>query len=116
MGSDEDAGDRCTNATDEKELCEFSSSPQLFKVRSEHIQREHVEQNVKKAAMQKDVGDKLPQVQISRHHRGREAEVAGNRRSSRKAVEDLEKEDDGTCQDDRLDGRSPTSAESNTGI
>ena len=65
---------------------ELPASPVTLQFATEHEQDQHIDQQVKDAAMQEDVGEQLPEIEAAEHHRGGETEQSrdGSAQSPRK--------------------------------
>ena len=65
----------------------------------------------KNAAVEKDVGDELPQIEVLRHQRRHQTELVVNEGAARNPVEYLQKKSDDAGDDQRLDRRRPAAAD-----
>src|SRR5689334_18677091 len=72
MWADENTRDRRPDSANEEVLCELAGSPQKLELRPEHIEREHIEQDVEKTAVEEYISDELPQIIFLRYIRRNE--------------------------------------------
>ena len=80
---------------------EFPASPVTLQFATEHEQDQHIDQQVKDAAMQEDVGKQLPEVE-SAEHQGRAEAEQGCERSAQPTRKDLHHEHHHAGDDDPL--------------
>ena len=94
------------DSANEKEFRECPAAPQSFQVGPKHPETEHVKKDVKKAAVEKDVCHKLPQVKPVSYLIGHQAEFAYECGSTCNAVKDLQEKRRRADNDQRFDNRA----------
>src|SRR5579862_8994143 len=72
FGQHVDAGR--ADAGQEKIFVEAARTPGAFQIHAKHPQKKHVQQNVPQAAMQKEIRDRLPDVQLEKEVERNESE------------------------------------------
>jgi len=109
-GQEDDVQYRAADHRDEIIFKEKFLSPAPLQIAAEHPQRQHVEQQMKQPAMEKLVGEQLPEVKLVEHQMRHQAEIGSQREIDADVIDGLDDEHRDVGDQEKLHRRRHTTA------